>query len=112
MENQMYESPDMRTIRRMLLELGIPTYRIGFWQVSVAISLYKKNPTQCVTKELYPNIARQFNCSSWQNVEHTIRNAIRKAWVKRNPIVWDSYFPHTSQIPTNKFFISTLAERL
>lgn len=104
--------PECKTVGDMLMELGIPVHRIGFWHLCVAIPEYARNPVQGITKELYPYTARQFAYPDGRNIEHTIRNAILVAWTNRNAEIWNRYFPGYSRVPTNKQFISTLAGRL
>ena len=103
---------DYRQIRDILLELGIPIHRSGFRQLCAAIHLYSRTPSMCITKELYPRLAQEFGQTSWCNAEHTIRNVIAAAWANRDPAVWEKYFPHYSSRPTNKQFISMIAERI
>lgn len=97
---------------RMLRELGFPVHRIGYKQLCVAIPCLAQNNTQTVTKELYPHVSSYFGNTDRRNVEHDIRIAINDAWKHRNPAVWNNYFPQCQKSPTNKRFISTLAEHL
>ena len=73
------------------------------------------NPMQSITKELYPSVARQFNCNSAQ-VERSIRNAIQGAWNQRNEALWAQVFQPDEHggipRPSNAAFITRLADRL
>lgn len=109
-------APDTRThISNLLISLGISTKLRGYPYLREAILLEAGNPLQSVTKELYPRIARQFDCNSAQ-VERAIRNAIQGAWNQRNHTIWSQIFQPdaTGSIPrpTNAFFISQLADRI
>ena len=109
-------APDTRThISNLLISLGISTKLRGYPYLREAILLEAGNPLQSVTKELYPRIARQFECNSAQ-VERSIRNAIQSAWSQRNNTIWAQVFQpdETGAIPrpTNACFISRLADRI
>ena len=96
--------------------LNIPSHRDGYRQLCIAIPLFADNPNQLITKELYPEVARQCNCKDGRLVEHSIRQAILDGWKHRDLSVWNKYFPpriYKSQTcPSNKIFICTLAEIL
>lgn len=65
--------------------MGItPNYR-GYDYIVFAMDLVFKNPArlQYVTKELYPEIAKQYH-TDWRAVEHSIRIAILRSW-ERDP---------------------------
>lgn len=66
---------------KMLIHMGItPNYR-GYDYIVLAIELVFENPArlQHVTKELYPEIAKQYH-TDWRAVEHSIRIAILRSW--------------------------------
>lgn len=98
--------------KRMLDELRIPVHRNGYKQLCVAIPLFVLDPFQSLNKELYPRVAMQLNCTDGRAVEHCIRDCILWAWAHRDPEVWAQYFPYSEKAPTNKQFLSVLAERL
>ena len=94
----------------MLLDLGIPTKRIGFDYLINAILLFCDDPAQMLTKEIYPAVGRLYDTGvgAWQ-IERAIRTAITEAWDSRNPRVWHYYFPQCedgAEKPTNAEFIS------
>lgn len=99
-------------VMQMLHELGFPAHRLGYKQLSVAILRYAIDDTQSLTKDLYPYIANQLHSPDWHAVESSIRNAILTSWKARDPAVWERYFPNLSRVPSNKYFIATLAEYL
>ena len=63
------------------MKLGVPTSVTGFGYIKSGV-LYllkeEKNKRVLVTKELYPKIAEEHNCTP-QKVERAIRTAIKKA---------------------------------
>jgi len=105
------EEVDQNIIQAHLMALNLPQSRKGFQQLCIAISMYAKDPNQLLTKEIYPAIAGSYAHSSVQ-VEHTIRTVIKDAWRTRNKRIWEHYFPERRSAPTNKQFISTLAQLL
>ena len=96
--------------------LGFPTHLDGYRQLCLALPIYTGNPQQLITKELYPAVAALCNCLDSRSVEHSIRKAIRSAWIHRDNAIWRKYFPMGSSgsipCPTNKEFICRLAEIL
>ena len=96
----------------LLHELQIRIHRIGYRHLVILIPCYALDADQSLTKELYPYVAEHFWYSSWQPVEHAVRIAIQDAWERRDPAVWEKYFPGMKKPPSNKQFIATLAERI
>lgn len=99
-----------KSAANLLIHFGIQPSRIGFEQLHLAIVLYIQDPTQILSKELYPAIAKQFGSSS-KNIERSIRAAISTAWENRNIDTWQ-VFPDYNAPPSNKLFISTLSQLL
>ena len=106
------EPDPQQTIYRHLRILDIAVNREGFRHLQVGIVLYHQDSQQSVTKELYPAIAEICGNDNGAQVETAIRNVIGEAWERRDPGVWDKYFPGKTKCPTNKQFISTLAQML
>ena len=96
--------------------LSFLTHLDGYRQLRAGIPIFAANPTLRLSKELYPAIAKQLDIPDARSVEHSIRKAIEAAWHRRNPVVWAKYFPPgpdgNIHCPTNKTFISRLAEML
>lgn len=90
--------------------LGFRTNLDGYRQLCVGIPIFAQNPGMLLSKELYPAIALVFCLPDPRTVEHSIRKAITDAWAHRDIIVWEKYFPGACEAPTNKAFISRLAE--
>ena len=90
--------------------LGFRTNLDGYRQLCEGIPIYAQSPGMLLSKELYPIIAEKFSLPDYRTVEHSIRKAITDAWSRRNPIIWEKYFPGATEAPTNKVFISKLAE--
>lgn len=97
-------------------KLGFQTNWDGYQQLRIGIPMYALDPQQQMTKELYPAIANILGWDDGRKVEHSIRTAIKTAWMRRNEQVWAEYFPlkkdEKISCPTNKQFISRIAEML
>ena len=111
------ESTDLQVrIKHHLRNLNMPTHLDGYQQLCLGLPMFTENPQQFLTKELYPEIAKQFGSKDGRSVEHSIRNAIQAAWRQRDNALWRKYFPHNKQgcipCPTNKAFICRLADIL
>lgn len=109
-------APDLRTVvSNILLNLGFSTKLQGYVFLREAILEMANNPGQGVTKILYPAVGKICGASKDQ-VERSIRSAIKKAWDKRDEAMWRLYFPVSSDgavaRPTNSELIAALADRI
>lgn len=95
-----------------LLALGIKPSRKGFGYLEDLVRLYRRNPCASMTKDLYPEIAKQ-NSTSSQAVERAVRDAIDRAWRYRDEALWRQYFStgRNGRLsrPTNRSFIAAVA---
>lgn len=110
----MYPPPDRslenrRSLSQQLLSLNLSTKHDGYDYLLEAIPSYAANPAQAFTKELYPAIGKQFQCSG-NSVERSIRSALDAAWKIRSRDLWLQYFPGIVKRPTAAEFISRMAE--
>ncbi len=108
--------PDARiTASNLLLSLNVPARLSGYTYLREAILLMAKDPSQSLTKELYPAVAAIIRGNARQ-VEHAMRCAIRTAWEHRDERIWRMYFwpDGAGQLPrpTNAEFIARLADAL
>jgi len=108
--------PDLRTVvSNILLNLGFSTKLQGYGFLREAILEVAEHPGQYVTKTVYPAVGNACGANKEQ-VERSIRNAIRKAWDKRDEAMWRLYFQPSSdgtvERPTNSEFITTIADRI
>lgn len=98
----------------VLLELGIPTKRIGFDYLKNAIMLLFEDPAKMMTKGIYPAVSDLYDPEIGEfQIEQAIRSAITEAWKDRDEDVWSYYFPLDKngnvKKPTNSEFISRIA---
>ena len=103
------------TVSNILRMLHFSPKLAGFRYLEEGIVLYEQNPTQSVTKVLYPEIAKRCNCSP-ESVERAIRTAIHTAWLHGDENVWSRYLPsdRTGRVPrpTNTAFLAAMVECL
>lgn len=112
----LFTQPDPKTyVSNLLLALGVPTKLNGYGYLREAILLMKEDPSQPITKELYPAVAKLCGCEP-EHVERSIRSAINAAWSHRDEQLWRLYFQPDGtgavRRPTNAAFISRLADSL
>ncbi len=102
-------------ISDLLLSIGFSTKHDGYRYLISAIPLFAADMTQCVTKHLYPAVAKPLGRDPRQ-IERSIRNATNIAWRKQDSKVRQQYFPTAPDgsvpRPTNKVLISHLADAL
>ena len=111
------EAIDLQAVTSTHLHiLNFATHLDGYQQLCIAIPLYAADPSQRLSKELYPAVAKCCGYKDARSVEHSIRKAIEAAWKARDPVVWAKYFPPDKygyqHCPTNKVFISRIAQYL
>ena len=109
------KDPELETILH-LRTLGFKPKLTGWEMLLAGIPILAANPRQTLSKELYPAIAAAVGASDGRAVEHAIRDCITKAWKRRDPLVWQKYFPPDKNgnipCPTNSQFMKTLAQMI
>lgn len=109
------ESPVQAVIMDILRECAIPANLDGSKYLLSAILLMAQNPTQYITKELYPSVGKP-NGKDGVLVERCIRNAIEKGWMNGDPSVWECLFGKDKNglpvKPKNGIFINKMVELL
>ena len=103
-------NPRVKT-KLLLRLLSFESHWDGYAQLCTGMPLYLQKKQQKLSLELYPAIAAICHVGE-SSVEHSIRNAIEKAWNARDPLVWEKYFPGAKSAPHNKAFLARLAEIL
>lgn len=102
------------TIRRVLLELGVPDHLKGHRHLVTALTIVANDQTaiESITGYLYPTVAKQHDTTRYK-VERTIRHAIECAWDRGDLEVLAKYFGNTVSAtkgkPTNSEFIARLS---
>jgi two-component system response regulator (stage 0 sporulation protein A) len=104
-------------VTTIIHEIGIPPHIKGYRYLREAILMVvnRVELLGCVTKELYPTIARAYQTTP-SRVERAIRHAIEVAWTRGNVEVITGLFGHTVNRergkPTNSEFIAMVADKL
>jgi hypothetical protein len=97
----------------LLIELGVPTNKLGFELLKYAIDLQSKNPTRALKNDIYLEIALHYQQNSESQVEQAIRDTIKKAWKDGKREAWEMYFSCGGSAlkskPPNREFISRMA---
>jgi len=106
-----------KRISNIFITVGIPAHIKGYQFLREAIKLTIERPDiiNSITKELYPNIAKQFNTSP-SKVERAIRHAIEVGWSRGkieniNNVFGVRVYDHNDR-PTNGEFIALVADKM
>ncbi len=99
----------MSVIQETLRSLGVTrTYR-GFRHVEKAIglALENENRLEAVTKEIYQEVAEEFDCK-WSAVERNIRTVVQRVWsVNKEGLIQIAGYP-LENAPTASEFIEII----
>lgn len=104
-------------ITSIIHNIGVPAHIKGYMYIRAAIGMVinDMNLLSAVTKELYPNIAKEFNTTP-SRVERAIRHAIEVAWGRGEIETINKIFGYTihrnKDKPTNSEFIAMVADKL
>ena len=116
----MYDAPRLRAFQRttyLMLKAGFQARHRGYRYLREAVWIAYKDPEVlvCVTKSLYPEIARRFDTTD-QNVERSIRNVIELVWLEGNAetlkAIFGDLFSREGERPTNLDVIQILADNV
>lgn len=116
------QSEDMRVsmeadVTNVIHDVGIPAHIKGYQYLREAIimSINDEEMLGCITKVLYPTIAKKFQTTS-SRVERAIRHAIEVAWTRGRIDTLDELFGYTVSNkkgkPTNSEFIALIADKM
>lgn len=102
-------------VSQLLMTLKFPVSRMGTKLLIKIIPAYAQDPTLSLTKNLYCDAARTYGGNGVQ-VERAIRKVIEDTWMHADTTIWRLFFApdgngHIPK-PTNKEFISTIAQAL
>ena len=104
-------------ITEIIHEIGVPAHIKGYQYLrdSIMLAINDTEMLNCVTKILYPTIAKKYNTTS-SRVERAIRHAIEVAWTRGKVEVLDSFFGYTINNgkgkPTNSEFIALISDKI
>jgi two-component system response regulator (stage 0 sporulation protein A) len=100
-----------------LKQVGVPAHIKGYKYIRASIMLLTEKPNLLgsITKELYPQVAVEFETTP-SRVERAIRHAIEVGWDRGDPRVIEEFFGYTVKTdkgkPTNSEFIAMIAENI
>lgn len=107
---------DVYRVRQYLLALNFDTHLDGFRLICSAVPMLCRDPSQTLSKHIYPAVAKAHDLTDQRTVERSIRNSIEKAWRNRYDGVWSRFFTPDAagQIPcpSNSKMLNTLAQWL
>ena len=113
-----HRHPGLRVeVTEILHQIGVPAHIKGYHYLRDSIIMAVEDPDiiNSVTKQLYPNVAQEYNTTS-SRVERAIRHAIEVAWDRGDVDVLNSYFGYTIHNtrgkPTNSEFIAMISDKL
>ena len=104
-------------ITEIIHQIGVPAHIKGYHYVRESVALAVENPEilHSVTKQLYPEVAKQFHTTA-SRVERAIRHAIEVAWDRGDVDTLNSYFGYTIHNgrgkPTNSEFVAMIADKI
>ena len=104
-------------VTEILHQIGVPAHIKGYHYLRDSILMAVEDPEiiNAVTKQLYPNVAKQYNTTS-SRVERAIRHAIEVAWTRGrieniNQLFGFQVYTKNDK-PTNGEFIALVADKL
>lgn len=103
---------NLNRLRFILHRLGFAPHHAGYRILLAAIPLYAGNRNRYITKELYPELAKQFGYFKIAGVERSIRYAISEAWANGDRDLWSYMFPSSDKAPSNTLFLATISDSL
>lgn len=104
----------MKNIKRVLIDAGMPQHLQGFEYTLRAVQKVVDDPKilHGITKELYPQLAREFDTRS-RCIERNIRHAKIATFNNITPDMVHKIFGNTidfsRDVPTNGHFIAAIA---
>ena len=104
-------------ITNIIHDIGIPAHIKGYQYLrdSIILSVKDADIINCVTKVLYPTIAKKYDTTS-SRVERAIRHAIEVAWNRGNTDTLNDLFGYTINCgkgkPTNSEFIALISDKI
>ena len=105
-------------VERLLEEVGVPDEMAGFRHAVAVLSLTAEDPglLDCLSRELFPQAARNVGAANWKTVERNIRAAAGKAWERAEQKVKLKYFGSIigarQEPPTTGEFLARMTREL
>lgn len=112
-KDELIDNPEAY-VTELLLNMDLSQRHKGFFYLRDAILKKADNPEMSITKELYPQVGSKYG-SNHDQVEHSIRTAIGRAWEKKKGSTWEAFFAEADDSiprPSNGTVISRLSDDL
>lgn len=104
-----------KRIKKLLFDIGIPSYLNGYDYIIKAVMMYMENPNRKLTQELYPAIANECGTTE-DSVKFGMAYAIKFGWEHCDFEVLYSMFGEAvnskNKIPTRVKFLAMCANYL
>ncbi len=97
--------------RYHLRRLGISPRWNGFHRMVEILPDFDPNRDPSLFNDFYPDMAKKHSVTT-DAIDNSICRAIQRAYSRRKDAVWREYFPDSSCCPTNKEFLSVVADRM
>lgn len=82
---------DWEKLEKVMLRLGFDEALLGTGYIREAVGIWDDSPHCSLTKELYPEVARQFGTTPTR-AERAMRHAIETASLRGSQREWDEIF--------------------
>lgn len=96
--------------RYHLKRLGICTGK-GYRRMLAILPRFDPDAGHCLFSDCYPDLAKAESVSAYA-IDDSIHRVIVQAYKVRNDALWQDYFPDTATCPTNKEFLTAIADRI
>ena len=108
-EPNIITSKESKTAITALTKLGLTANYTGFYPAAYAITLSLHDPTvlQCVSKLIYPDVARAFH-TDVKCVERNIRTLTKRAWKTNAALLSDIAGYTLSKAPSNSEMLAII----
>ena len=108
-----YRESGQEEVYALLHRLGLVGEHTYFFHTACALRLILENPERlcCVTKWLYPEVARHYGTTT-AAVERSLRLAARLAWEREPALLEDLAGRPLPKRPTARRFLAILANHL
>lgn len=112
-----FDSELEMAVTEIIHDIGVPAHIKGYYYIreSIMLAVTDMDILNCVTKKLYPEVARRYNTTP-SRVERAIRHSIEVAWDRGDIDTLNRYFGYTVNNnrgkPTNSEFIAMIADNL
>lgn len=112
-KNTIITSKESKLAVHELIKLGLTANYTGFYHAAYAIALSLSDPTilQCITKQVYPNVAQAFN-TDIKCIERNIRTLTKRVWENNADLLNDIAGHALSKAPSNSEMLAIITTHI